>query len=50
MDNAKMTTVAEYMHTHEDVARFFPRLMIRRMSFYLHLRTWMTALCFLWMK
>ena len=32
MDTAKMTTVAEYMYTHEDVARFFPRLMIRRMS------------------
>lgn len=32
MDTVKMTTVAEYMYTHEDVARFFPRLMIRRMS------------------
>lgn len=32
MNAEKINSVAEYMYTHEDVARFFPSLMIRRMS------------------
>ena len=32
MDTAKMNSVTEYMCTHEEVAKFFPGLIIRRMS------------------
>lgn len=32
MDTAKMNSVTEYMCTHEEVAKFFPGVIIRRMS------------------